>query len=147
MPRARRSRYEGPEPRIAPRSGVLCRAWCVSLCVLVPWAVATLGAADRPARLIDAIKSGNRSAVRTLLKQPSEIGVRAAVSYQMLRPHLGLVLHFVRHKGDFGTFLAADDRCQRAPGRLTAGRAESVRVKDGNDPFAQRDQANHRMNG
>ena len=32
-------------------------------------------AAEAPLRLIDAVKSGNREAVRSLLKQPSELKV------------------------------------------------------------------------
>jgi ankyrin repeat protein len=67
MPNAR------PEPGMLHLPRILRCAFCISFCV-----VANLSAADTPARLIDAIKAGNRAAVAALLKQPAEVNARAA---------------------------------------------------------------------
>lgn len=50
----------------------------ISFYALALLSVASLSAADTPARLIDAIKAGNRAAVTALLKQPAEVIARGA---------------------------------------------------------------------
>ncbi|MEO8257898.1 MAG: ankyrin repeat domain-containing protein [Acidobacteriota bacterium] len=68
-----RHRFSTIVPAIV--SGVGCGG---AVCALIVLAAVPADAADAPARLIEAIKAGNRSAVTALLKQPAEIGARAA---------------------------------------------------------------------
>ena len=63
----------GVTRRSEPAMRTLVRTSTLALLALTAAVVAT--AAEAPLRLIDAVKSGNREVVRTLLKQPAELKV------------------------------------------------------------------------